>query len=151
MTQNYWLAVFTVETWEEFQHHGGDVAGFGEKRWASVQKFQPGDYLLCYLTRVSRFVALLEVVGEPFFDTQAIWSSRIFPSRIPVRIVLALEPEQGIPVLEMREKLWIFRNLSNPKGWSGYFQTSPSRWSVDDGEAVVEALQDTKARQLGGR
>ena len=151
MIRNYWLSVFTVETWKEFQHHGGDVAGFGEKRWASVKKIQPGDYLLCYLMRISRFAGLLEVVGEPFFDRQAIWSSGVFPSRVPVRTELALEPEQGVPVLEMREKLRILRNLSNPKGWSGYFQTSPSRWSVDDGETVIEVLRDAKARQSDGR
>jgi hypothetical protein len=149
MIQNYWLAVFTVETWKEFRHHGGDVAGFGERRWASVQKIQPGDYLLCYLMRVSRFAGLLEAVGEPFFDRREIWSSGVFPSRVPVQIVLALEPEQAVPVLEMRDKLNIFRNLSDPKWWSGYFQTSPSRWSSDDGETVVKALQDAEARQSG--
>ncbi|MGO9914175.1 MAG: hypothetical protein ACLQIB_05595 [Isosphaeraceae bacterium] len=146
MLPTYWLTVFTAETWKEFQDHGGDVAGFGERRWASVQKIRPGDYLLCYVTRVSRFVGLLEAVGEPFFDRRAIWSSAVFPSRVPVRIVLALEPEQGIPVLEILEKLRIFDNLPNPKGWSGYFQTSPSRWSVNDGETITKALQDAKAR-----
>ena len=50
-------------------------------RWATVQKMKPGDYLLCYLTRVSRWVGLLEVVGEPFFDEEPIWSSEAYPSR----------------------------------------------------------------------
>jgi hypothetical protein len=145
MTRNYWLTVFTVETWNEFQHHGGDVAGFGEKRWASVQRIRPGDHLLCYLTGVSRFAGLLEAVGEPFFDWQPIWKSRPFPSRVPVQTILALDPEEGVPVLEMREQLSIFRKLSDPKWWSGYFQTSPSRWSPDDAEVVVKALRSVRA------
>jgi hypothetical protein len=33
---------------------------------------KPGDYLLCYLTRVSRWVGVLEVVGERFFDEKPI-------------------------------------------------------------------------------
>ena len=43
------------------------MSGFSEKRWATVQKIKPGDHLLCYLTRVSRWVGLLEAVGKPFF------------------------------------------------------------------------------------
>jgi hypothetical protein len=72
MPRTYCLDLFTVETWKEFLDHGGNVSGFSEKRWTTVQKIKPGDYLLCYLTRVSRWVGLLEVVGKPFFDEEPI-------------------------------------------------------------------------------
>jgi hypothetical protein len=67
MAPTYWIDLFTMETWQEFLSHGGDVSGFSEKRRATVQRIKPGDYLLCYLTRVSRWVGVLEVEGEPFF------------------------------------------------------------------------------------
>jgi len=44
----------------------GTVSGFRESRWATVQKIKPGDYLLCYLTGISRFIGALEVVSPPF-------------------------------------------------------------------------------------
>jgi hypothetical protein len=66
MALTYWLDLFTVETWKEFLDHDGKVSGFSEKRRKVVQGIKPGDYLLCYLTRVSRFVGLLEVVDKPF-------------------------------------------------------------------------------------
>lgn len=91
MPQTYWLDLFTVETWKEFLDHGGIVSGFSDKRWATVQKIKPGDHLLCYLTRVSRWVGLLEVVSKPFFDEEPIWSSQVYPSRVEVRVVLALQ------------------------------------------------------------
>jgi len=53
MPQRYWLDLFTVETWKEFLDHGGTISGLSDKRWATVQKIKPGDYLLCYLTPVS--------------------------------------------------------------------------------------------------
>jgi len=56
---------------------------------------KPGDYLLCYLTRVSRWVGVLEVTGEPLFDGAPIWSSGVFPNRVRVRVVLAVRPELG--------------------------------------------------------
>ena len=99
MTQSHWLTVFTVESWQEFLDHGGDVVGFSGRRWSSVRNFQPGDYLICYLTKISRFVGLLEAVGEPFLDSsEKIWSSQVFPSRVPVRSLLILEPRKGVPV-----------------------------------------------------
>ena len=61
-----------------------------------------------------RWVGLLEVVSKPFFDEKPIWSSQVCPSRVEVRVVLALPPEHGVPVLEMREELTVFRGLDNP-------------------------------------
>jgi hypothetical protein len=148
MPRTYWLDLFTVETWKEFLDHGGNVSGFSDKRWATVQKIKPGDYLLCYLTRVSRWVGLLEVTSEPFFDEEPIWSSKVYPSRIGVRVELALAPEQGVPVLEMREELTVFRGLDNPNRWQGPFRGSPVRWKAADGEAIIRALQDAKANPV---
>jgi hypothetical protein len=93
MARTYWLALFTAETWKEFQAHGGDTSGFRRSRWPTVQRMRPGDYLLCYLTRVSRWVGLLEVVGEPFLGDEPIWSSDVYPSRLHVKTILALSPE----------------------------------------------------------
>lgn len=155
MALTYWLDLFTVETWKEFLDHGGDVSGFSENRRRVVQGIKPGDYLLCYLTRISRFVGLLEVVDKPFFNKEPIWSSEVYPSRVRVRVILALSPEHGVPVLDMREELTIFQNLPNPNYWQGPFRQSPTKWTSADGEAVVRALHETKAnpvnRPLGWR
>ena len=146
MARTYWIDLFTVETWKEFLDHGGDVSGFSEKRQATVQRMKPGDYLLCYLTRVSRWVGVLEVTGEPFFDEAPIWSSRVFPSRVSVRVVLALRPEHGVPVLDMRGELTVFQNLDNPNRWQGPFRGSPTRWKAADGEAVRGSPRGTDGR-----
>jgi hypothetical protein len=148
MARTYWIDLFTVETWKEFQDHGSDVSGFSEKRWKTVQRMKLGDYLLCYLTRVSRWVGLLEVVGEPYFDQEPIWSSAVYSSRVPVRAVLLLAPEYGVPVLGMREELSVFQGLDNPNRWQGPFRGSPNRWKAVDGEAIVRALQDAEANPV---
>ena len=76
---NYWLDLFTGTTWEEFIVAGGGVSGFRESRWKTAQSIKVGDYLLCYLTRVSRFIGVLEVVGEAYQDTTPIWKDEVFP------------------------------------------------------------------------
>jgi hypothetical protein len=148
MARAYWIDLFTVETWKEFQDHGSDVSGFSEKRWKTVQRMKPGDYLLCYLTRVSRWVGLLEVVGKPYFDEEPIWSAAVYPSRVDVRPVLQLAPEYGVPVLEMRDKLTVFRGLDNPNRWQGPFRGSPNQWKASDGEAIVQALKEAEANPV---
>jgi hypothetical protein len=148
MARTYWLDLFTVETWTEFLQHGADVSGFSETRWPTVQKIKPGDYLLCYLTRVSRWVGVLEVTGAPFTDHEPVWTSQVYPSRLPVRVVLALPPEQGVPVLEMRDELTVFQNLENPNRWQGPFRGSPAKWKTADGEAILRALQDAQANPV---
>jgi hypothetical protein len=40
------LDLFTGTTWEEFLAAGGEVSGFRERRWKTVQQMKPGDYLL---------------------------------------------------------------------------------------------------------
>ena len=103
-----------------------------------------GDVLLCYLTRASRWVGLLEVTGEAYWDESVVWSSQTFPSRVPVRVLTALEPEHSVPVLDMRDELSVFEGLTNPNLWSGPFRGSPTKWKSVDGEAVKQAIDEAK-------
>jgi predicted RNA-binding protein len=92
VARTYWVDLFTGTTWEEFLAAGGEVSGFRERRRKTVQQMKPGDYLLCYLTGISRWIAVLEVTSEPFRDTAPIWKDEDFPSRVRVRSVVTLTP-----------------------------------------------------------
>jgi hypothetical protein len=142
IARNYWLDLFTGRTWDEFLAAGGTVSGFRETRCPTVFRIKAGDYLLCYMTGISRWIGVLEVIGEPFRSTDPIWKDEPFPCRVPVRIVSALKPETAVPVLDMRKQLSVFRGLKNPNLWSGAFRGSPAQWKPADGEAVVAALAD---------
>lgn len=142
MARNYWLDLFTGTTWEEFLAAGGQVSGFRERRWKTVQQMRPGDYLLCYLTGISRWIGILDVTSEPFKDSTPIWKDEDFPCRVKVQIVVHLTPETAVPVFELRDQLSAFRNLASPHAWTGHFRGSPSRWKSTDGSAVVAAVRD---------
>ncbi len=62
--------------------------------------------------------------------------------------MLALPPEQGVPVLDMRDELTVFQGLDNPNRWQGPFRGSPVRWKTPDGEAVVRALREAEANPV---
>jgi EVE domain len=141
--RSYWLDLFTPQTWAEFQKAGSSVSGFRESRWAAVQKIQKGDYLLCYLTGVSRWVGVLEVTSnKPFKDHTTIWKDEAFPCRLSVKPVFQLDAETGVPVKDMKDVLSAFKKAdSSPLAWTGRFRGSPTKWSQADGEVVVSAVE----------
>ncbi len=105
-----------------------------------VEQLKPGDYFLCYLTGVSRFIGVLEVTSEPYWDETSRWKDDVFPGRVQVEVVAALNPETAVPIHNLREQLTIFHNLQNPNAWTGHVRGSPARWKLPDGEAVVYAV-----------
>lgn len=142
--RTYWLDLFTGKTWQEFLDAGACVSGFREGRWKLVEQIKPGDYLLCYLTGVSRWIGVLEVTSPAFRDTAPIWQDATFPCRVRVQPVAALTPETGVPILDLRDQLSIFQNLSRPFAWTGHFRGSPARMRAGDGEVVVRSVLDAK-------
>lgn len=145
MARTYWLDLFTVTTWQQFLDAGASISGFSQTRAKAVEKIRPGDYLLCYLTGVSRFVGVLEVTSKPFVDSTPIWGEGAYPHRVSVKPLAVLTPETGIPILDMRGRLSIFRNLEHsPNAWTGHLRASPTRWSPSDGEAVVAAVKEAE-------
>ena len=111
--RSYWLDLFTGSTWQEFLDAGGGVSGFRERRWRTVEHIKAGDYLLCYLTGISRWIGLFEVTSTPFRDATPIWKDEDFPCRVWVKVLITLKPETAVPVLDLKDRLSIFRDLSS--------------------------------------
>src|SRR5574341_142628 len=133
--RNYWLDLFTGTTWQEFLVAGGNVSGFRESRWKTVQQIKLGDYLICYLTGLSRFVGIFEVLSKPYKDSTPIWKDEEFPCRLKVKVVSKLTPETAVPVHELRDRFSFFENMASNIGWTGHFRGSPAKWKAQDSEA----------------
>lgn len=137
----YYLNLYTGETWKEFIANGGSVSGFRESRWLMVQRIKPGDILLAYMTGVSRFIAIQEILSGGYRDNTPIWSREVFPCRVKVRNLAVLTPETAVPISDLLGKLSISGHDSASRTWSGRVRSSPSRWSPEDGRVVVEAVE----------
>jgi hypothetical protein len=140
MQPNYWLDLFTGKTWDEFKAHGGNLSGFRLRRRRMAEQIKPGDYLICYLTGLSRFIAVLEVKSPCFEDNSTIWIDESFPLRFKVAIKHELTAKTAIPITELKDRLSIFRNLSSPHAWTGFFRGSPHRFTPEDGQVIVDAI-----------
>ena len=136
----HYLGLFTVDSWREFLSHGGEVMGFNEKKATTVSKLSPGDRILCYLSKVSAFVGVLEVTGPSYFEATPVWSDGIFPIRLPVRIIVELPLSTAMPIKTLAGKLSFLQKAKGNSAWSIYVRSSPLLWKSNDAEAVVTAL-----------
>ncbi len=134
--RTYWVQIFTRETWEEFIAAGGRVTGFRPARWGLIQTVKPGDWLLCYLSGVGRWIGILEVLSNPYLDQSPIWKSEVYPCRADVAVVRALTADTAVPIRSLRERLSIFKK----KHWGLYLISSPTKWNVGDAEVVIDAI-----------
>ena len=149
MDRKYWSDLFTGKTWEEFHENGATVSGFKKRRGNIAKKIRQGDYLICYLTGLSRFIGVLEVLSDSYFDTETrIWEDQLFPVRFKVKVVYALNAKTAIPVHDLKDKLSLFRNAKTPRGWSGFFRGSPVQFNPNDAEAIIEAIKDAIANPI---
>jgi hypothetical protein len=137
----HYLGLFTVDSWREFKRHGGKIMGFNEKKASTVAKLAPGDRILCYLSKVSTFVGVLEVMGPSYFDPTAIWSDGIFPTRLPVQIILERSLSSAVPIKSLSGKLSFLPKAKNNLAWSVYVRSSPLLWKSKDAAVVVKALK----------
>lgn len=143
--RNYWLSLFTLETWQEFLKAGASVTGFRGGRWRLVQEIQKGDYVLSYLAGAGRWIAAFEVAAAPFKDEAPIFASDPFPCRLRVSPLVVLTPETAVPALDLADRLSVFQRLKDPKSWGVVFQQSPRKWSEADALIVLEALRSAEA------
>ncbi len=146
---NYWLDVFSGKTWDEFLATDRTVSGFRAHKAKVAETVRPGDYFLCYITGISRFIAVLEVLQPSYIDSKTkIWDDEVFPVRFRVRLVSHVDPAAGVPVLDLRNQLSIFQKLSKPAYWSVFFRSPPTRFPQRDGELILKAIANAAANPV---
>jgi hypothetical protein len=96
----YFIDLFSPETYEAFARSSRDTSGFRIRHKNLAQKIKPGDLLVCYLTRVSRWFGLLEVISGPFTDNRPLFvkENDPFVVRFRAQQKVWLEIEKGIPI-----------------------------------------------------
>lgn len=140
-------------TWNEFVTSGANIYGLNERFKATAARTKPGDYLICYVAGISRFIAVLEITSQPFRDSSEIWTLDVYPVRLRVKVIQELTLETAIPVQELATELSMFQNLSSPSSWASHFRHSLKAWKSSDAKVVIAALTNTKrnpvSRPLG--
>jgi predicted RNA-binding protein len=136
----YWLCLFNQTTWQEFCDAGATVMGFPQTRRNTVNRIKPGDFLLGYMTGVSKWMAVMEVTSDPYFDSETkIWQQSNFPCRVAVKVMDHRDAETGVPALSLSQQMRLFDHLKSPN-WGLLFRTAPRELHPDDGKLIIQAI-----------
>ena len=142
----YYLDLFSPETYEAFSRSDRSVSGFRSRQQNAADKVKAGDKLICYMTKLSRWVGILEVIDGPYVDDKPIFypESDPFVVRFNVKPIVWLPVEKSIPIHED----YIWNKLSFTRGqhkgsstWTGKIRGSLVGLSDSDGELLESAIQ----------
>lgn len=150
----YFITLFSPETYEAFSRSDRSVSGHRSRHRNMASRVQPGDRLVCYLTKLSRWVGILEVLGEPYEDDTPIFceGDDPFVIRFRVRPLIWLPKEQAVPIHDQR----VWNTLSFTRGldpksysWTGKLRGSLVRLEDDDGEFLERfLLEQSRVREV---
>lgn len=141
----YFIDLFSPETYEGFSKSSREVSGFRLRNKGMADRIKPGDIFVCYLTRLSRWFGLLEVVEGPFVDDKPIFlpNNDPFVVRFRVRPRVWLDIAKAIPIHD--DLVWSGLSFTHglEKGslsWTGKVRGSLVRLEDKDGLFLAELL-----------
>lgn len=141
------MDLFSPETYEAFGRSDRTVSGFRPRQRNVAKRVKKGDKFVCYMTRLSRWIGVLEVESGPFNDSTPIFyaESDPFSVRFKVKTLVWLPLDRTVPIHD--ESVW--RGLSFTRdlppssiAWTGKVRGSLTRLSSEDGVFLERVLRD---------
>ena len=143
---SYYLDLFSPETHLAFSHSDRAVSGFRVRQRSAAERIKPGDKLVCYITRISRWIGLLQV-ETPFFENDApifYGKDDPFTIRFKVKPLVWLDQlDAAIPIHDptVWETLSITKSYDpSGKTWTGPFRASLNKMTEEDGRFLETRL-----------
>jgi hypothetical protein len=141
----YYIDLFSPETYEAFRRSSRDVSGFRLRQKSIAERINAGDIFVCYMTRLSRWFGVLEVIEGPYVDSAPVFVAEDDPFvvRFRVRPIAVLDPEKSIPIHD--DDIWkglsFTRNLEpGSPAWTGMVRSSLVHLEDDDGRFLAKRL-----------
>lgn len=149
---NYFTDLFSPETYEAFSRSDRNIPGFRMRQLPWAKRVHAGDQLVCYMTKLSRWIGVLEVLDDCFVDESPLFypEDDPFVVRFKVRTAVWLPLGKTVPIHDRR--VWeslSFTGDADPASstWTGKVRTSLNRFSDEDGRFLAELLS---SQQDGG-
>jgi hypothetical protein len=141
----YFIDLFSPETCEAFKSSSRDVSGFRLRQEPVAKRVKAGDIFVCYMTRLSRWFGVLEVIEGPYMDSKPIFvpEDDPFVVRFHVKTLTLLDAERSLPIHD--EEIWnqlsFTKNLEmGSLAWTGKVRSSLTTLNDVDGQFLVNRL-----------
>ncbi len=90
----YFIDLFSPETHQAFSRSDRTISGFRLRQQGMANRVKPGDTLICYITRLSRWCGLLDVLEGPFINDDPIF----MPEPDPFVVRFKVRPRVWLPL-----------------------------------------------------
>lgn len=116
-------------------------AGFGATNKKSISKMTKGDKIVYYVTKQSKFCAVVEVTGNSYIEKTKIWSDPVdlWEYRVPTKpLFFSKSSYDGVFIKD----IWDDLNLINNKGkWGSQVMGSFRKLTKNDFDVISKALR----------
>jgi hypothetical protein len=141
----YYTNLFSPDTFETFTRSGRNLSGFSRHQLAWAKRVKPGDRFICYMTKLSRWIGVLDIESDCFVDETPLFYPKDDPYvvRFKVQPRVWLSKEKAIPIHEKR----VWEALSFTRGcdpasstWTGKVRISLNKLAEEDGRLLENLM-----------
>ena len=149
----YYTNLFSPETYETFSKSDRAISGFRTRQRGVAGKIKPGDKLICYLTKLSRWIGILEVKSKSFEGHEPIFYSQNDPFviRFKVKPIVWLPKEKAIPIRD--RSVWDVLSFTkdvdkSSPAWTGKLRSSLNQLDASDGKFLEDLLINQERSEI---
>ena len=148
----HYLTLFSPETYRRFSESKRDTSAVRIRQHKAAERLQEGDFLIAYMTGLSRWAGLFEVTGRAYTDSTPLFADKDDPFivRMPIKTHVWLPVRHCIPIHDRSvwSKLSFTKNHEpNSSLWTGSVRTSLAPFDAPDG-SLLDALLRNQAKKL---
>lgn len=138
----YYMIVTSEIDYEWDIENKFQCAGFPMRNKKALQQMNKGDKIIYYVTKVSKFMAAVEVTGEMFYSEKLIWDDPydLWPNRVPTKPLKYINSfEDGVYIKDIWDDLEFIKNKIK---WGSQVQGSFRKLSEHDFNVILSNLQN---------
>ena len=142
----YYVNLFSPETYEASTRSGRDVSGFQTRQKNAASTIEVGDRFICYMTKLSRWIGVLEVTSKRYEDDTPIFypEDDPFVVRFDVKRIAWLDKEKAVPIHDDRVWNTLSFTRAQDKGsstWTGMVRGSLRQLEDRDGRFLEQLIR----------
>lgn len=141
----YYLDLFSPETYEVFSHSDRSISGFRKRQQKTASRIKVGDKFICYMTKLSRWIGILEIVSPSYEDSSPLFlpDNDPFVIRFRVKPSVWLDKEHAIPIRD--DNIWNTLSFTknsdkNSSAWTGRIRSSLTQITTQDGQFLENMI-----------
>jgi len=139
--KSYYMITTSVDDFKVDIKNKLSIIGLPDRNEKSIRKFDIGDKIIFYISKLSLFGGIAEVVSQYFYDRKQIWTDPydLWPHRVFTKPIYLIDDfTKMIFVKDIWEELEF---IKKKKKWGVYVQGSFKRLSEHDFEVVLRSFK----------